>query len=138
MRQLTTGLVIGFLFGAALAASGYYIDHDRWTWMEPLEKSFYVAGVVDALDAVQVLNEGLGADIVARRIASANQCVASLKLGEVRAIAVSASIKHPELPPAAGLMTELADCSPSPTPQPNPQLGQAPDPAPSPTQTLTP
>jgi hypothetical protein len=138
MRQLTTGLAIGFLFGAGLAASAGYVDRARWTQMEPLEQIGYVAGVADAIEAVHAANEALGADNAAQLIASADQCTDPLKLGEVHTITVSAAIKHPKLTPAAGLIMELADCSPSPTPQPNSQPGQAPDPAPSPTQAIAP
>jgi hypothetical protein len=115
MRQLATGLAIGFLFGAALAASAGYIDRARWTQMEPLEQIGYVAGVADAIEAVHAANETLGADSAAQLIASADQCTDSLKLGQVRDIAIGASAKNPDLTPAAALILELAKCSIEPS-----------------------
>ncbi len=52
MRQLTAGLTIGFLFGAALTASAGYFDHNSWTTLSALEQLDYVAGVTDTIETV--------------------------------------------------------------------------------------
>jgi hypothetical protein len=118
MRQLTVGLAIGFLFGTTLAASAGYIDQVRWTQMDPSEQIAYVAGVADAIESINAANQTLGAGTAARFIAEADQCTDPLKLGEVRDIAVRASIRRSDVTPATNLILALADCSPSPAPQP--------------------
>jgi hypothetical protein len=143
MRQLTTGLVIGFLFGAALAASAGYYDHQAWTQMLPTEQLDYVAGVTDAIQAVNGAIQVLGAEHAAELINTADRCTDPLKLGEVRDIARGAVAKHPDMSPAEALFLELWNCSPQtpqpqpepqPQPQPQPQLQPStPAPAPNPT-----
>jgi hypothetical protein len=127
MRQLAAGLAIGFLFGAALAASAGYYDHQAWTQMLPVEQLAYVAGVADAIEAVHTANEALGADSAAQLIASADQCTDPLKLGQVLNIAKSASLRHADVSPATALIMDLIDCS-SQTPRPS---QSAPSPNPS-------
>jgi hypothetical protein len=127
MRQLAAGLAIGFLFGAALAASAGYIDHDHWTQIPELERLGYVAGVTDAVESIHAAIQALGTDDAAKLVATADGCTGPLKLGEVLDIAKSASIRHADVSPATALILDLVDCSPQ-TPQPS---QSAPSPNPS-------
>jgi hypothetical protein len=131
MRQLTTGLAIGFLFDAALAASAGYYDHQTWTQMLPTEQLDYVAGVTDAVQAVNGAIQVLGAERAGGIINAADQCTDPLKLGEVRDIARGAVARHPDMPTAEAIFVELWNCSPQ-TPQPQLQPS-TPVPAPNPT-----
>ncbi len=112
MRQLTAGLTIGFLFGAALTASAGYFDHNSWTTLSALEQLDYVAGVTDTIETVNSAIQALGADNAARLIDTADRCTDPLKLGEVTDIARGAVVKHPDSTPAEALFMELADCPP--------------------------
>ncbi len=125
MRRLITGLVIGFTFGAAPAASAGYYDRQMWAQMLPVEQLGYIAGVADALQAVNEAIQILGAERAAELVAAADRCTNPLKLGEVRDIARGAVAKHPDVAPAEAIFVELWDCSTT-APQPQPQPEQTP------------
>lgn len=110
LATLAIALLISAALGSELASAGYMKPH-LWTHMSALERAYYVAGVVDAIQAMTVTTATIGSERAALLLSQADTCTDPLRLGDALTLATRAIATHPDMGPARALLLELATCS---------------------------